>query len=215
MLVTLAQLDAGAISLALLASLARLVVGFGLGLLIALGIGVLLTRRGLLSASVGALLLGLQTLPSVVWAPPVILLLGDGEPAVLLATLLGSVFAMALIVRDALRSIPASYRAVGPMLGAQGLRLVRHVLLPASLPALVSGMRSGFAFCWRSLLGAEMVIGVTRSGLGASLGVSRRADDLPTMLLSLALMVVVAMLLDRLALSRIERAVHRRFALDG
>jgi ABC-type nitrate/sulfonate/bicarbonate transport system permease component len=76
-------------------------------------------------------------------------------------------------------------------------------------------MRSGFAFCWRSLLGAEMVIGVARAGLGASLGASRRVDDLPTMLLALALMVVVAMLLDRLLLARVERAVHRRFALHG
>lgn len=215
MVITLLHVDVNTLSLAALASIVRLVVAFGLGLFIAAGAGVLLTSRGRLSNLFGALLLGLQTLPSVVWAPPVILLIGRGETAVLLATLLGSVFAMALIVRDALRGIPASYHVVGPMLGAQGTRLVCHVLLPASLPALVSGMRSGFAFSWRSLLGAEMVIGVAGSGLGASLGVSRRTDDLPTMLVSLALMVVVAMLLDRLVLSRVERAVHRRFALDA
>lgn len=213
---TLALIGAHALVLAASASVARLVLAFGVAVAIAIPLGVLLTRPGRFTATVGGLLLGLQTLPSVIWASPVLLLLGDGEPSILLATLLGSVFAMTLIVRDAIRGIPASCRVVGHMLGARRWKLLRFVLLPASLPGLTSGVRSGFAFVWRSLLGAEMVIGIARVGLGASLGSARRIDDLPSVLVSIAVMVLVAILVDRCLFAPLERAVHYRFSLaDG
>src|SRR6185369_6665169 len=106
----------------------------------------------------GPVFLGLQTLPSVCWVPLAILTFGINEKAILFVLVMGSFFAIAISLRDGLRTIPPVFRKAGLMLGASGWRLYRYVLLPASLPALASSLRQGFSFAWRSLLGAELII---------------------------------------------------------
>src|SRR5207237_6425242 len=112
------------------------------------------------------LFLGLQTLPSVCWVPLAIVWYGINEQAVLYVLVMGSFFAIALSLRDGLRTIPPLYPRAGLMLGARGWKLYRYVLLPASLPALAGSLRTGFSFAWRSLMGAESIFFVERRGLG-------------------------------------------------
>jgi NitT/TauT family transport system permease protein len=98
-------------------------------------------------------------------------------------------------------------------MGARGWRLYRYVLLPASLPALASGLRQGFSFAWRSLMGAEFVFIIDRHGLGYLLQTGRDFNDVAQVMAIMIVMVVLGMIADRLAFAKLEQRVYRRFGL--
>jgi NitT/TauT family transport system permease protein len=161
----------------------------------------------------GPLFLGLQTLPSVCWVPLAIVWFGITEQAILYVLIMGSFFAIALSLRDGLRTIPPLYQRAGLMLGARGWRLYRYVLLPASLPALASSLRQGFSFAWRSLMGAEFIFVLKNHGLGFLLQTGRDFNDVAQVVAVMAIMVIAGIAADRLAFARLERRIHTRFGL--
>jgi NitT/TauT family transport system permease protein len=202
-----------ALEIGLFVSMTRLVPGFALSVLIGSLIGGLLWRFPAIDEVVGGALLGFQTLPSVCWVPLAILVLGLNESAILFVMIAGSVFAVAIAFRDGLRQTPRTFMVAGRMLGAHGLRLYRHVLFPASLPALSSGLRQGFSFAWRSLMGAELLFMLERKGLGYLLHEGREFADVAQVVAIIIVMVIVGMFADRFVFATIERRIHRRFGL--
>ena len=197
-------------------SLVRLAVGFCVSIVFGCALGLAMWRLSWLDEFLGPLFLGLQTLPSVCWAPLAILTFGIGESAILFVLVMGSFFAIAISLRDGLRQIPPIYRRAGHMLGARRLTMYRYVLLPASMPALASSLRSGFSFAWRSLMGAEFVmIAVKLHGLGYLLDIGRNFADVAQVIAIMVVMVLIGMLADMLVFARVERRVHARFGLAG
>lgn len=198
-----------------LVSAIRLAIGFCLSILLGATLGVLMWRFKGLDEFLGPLFLGLQTLPSVCWVPLAIIAFGLTEKAVQFVLVMGSFFAIAISLRDGLRTIPPLYQRAGMMMGARGWRLYRYVLLPASLPALASGLRQGFSFAWRSLMGAEFVFIIERHGLGYLLQTGRDFNDVAQVMAIMIVMVVLGMVADRLAFAKLEQRVYRRFGLIG
>lgn len=191
----------------------RLVIGFLASIVLGLGFGLLMWRAAYFDRLLGPVFLGLQTLPSVCWAPLAVLVFGINERGILFVLIMGSFFAMGLALRDGMRTVPPVYRTAGLMLGARRLALYRSVLLPASLPALAGMLRQGFSFAWRSLLGAELVLLAQRRGLGFLLHVGREFADIAQVVAVMVVMVVVGMLADRFVFQAIERKVRERFGL--
>src|SRR6266511_984724 len=101
-------------------SLLRLLVGFGISMILGGVMGMLMWRWRALDDAFGPLFLGFQTLPSVCWVPLAVLLFGLNETGILFVLVMGSFFAIALALRDGLRTIPPLYSAAGQMLGARG-----------------------------------------------------------------------------------------------
>ena len=193
----------------------RLLVGFGIGTVVGGLLGAAMWRVRRLDAFLGPLFLGLQTLPSVCWVPLAILAFGYDERAIQFVLVMGSFTAFAIALRDGLRNLPPLYRRAGLMLGAKGWRLYAYVLLPASLPAVSSGLRQGFSFAWRSLMGGEFVFAVQRRGLGFLLQSSRDTVDPAQVMGIMAVMVIIGMAADRLVFARLQAWVSRRFGLTG
>jgi NitT/TauT family transport system permease protein len=192
----------------------RLIVGFAFSITLGATLGMLMWRFKALDEFIGPLFLGMQTLPSVCWVPLAIVAFGFNESAVQFVLVMGSFFAIAISMRDGLRTIPPLYQRAGKMLGARGWRLYVYVLLPASLPALASGLRQGFSFAWRSLMGAEFVfMYIERHGLGFLLQAGRDFNDIAQVLAIMIVMVMLGMAVDRLAFAKLERKVYRRFGL--
>lgn len=200
--------------LGLQVSLWRLVAGFWLSLLIGAPLGLLLWRSKLVDDAFGPFLLGLQTLPSVCWAPLAVLSLGLDYRAVLFVTVMGSAFAIALSLRDGMRTVPPIYQRAGKMLGAHGWKFYAFILMPASLPAFVSSLRQGFSFAWRSLMGGELVLPTPAPmGLGLLLEHGRNLADVAQVVAVMIVMIVLGMLVDRLLLAQVEKWIHTRFGL--
>lgn len=198
-----------------LVSAFRLVIGFCVSVLLGMLLGLSMWGSRGFNRLVGPLFLGLQTLPSVCWVPLAILAFGINERAILFVMVMGSAFAVALAFRDGLRTIPPLYQRAGLMLGAKGWKLIRYVLLPASLPALSSSLRQGFSFAWRSLLGAEFIFVVQWHGLGFLLQTGRDFNDVAQVMAVMAVMVAMGMVVDRLVFARLEHRVYARFGLSG
>jgi NitT/TauT family transport system permease protein len=196
-----------------LISAIRLVIGFAISIVLGLIGGLLMWRWKTVDEFFGPLFLGLQTLPSVCWVPLAIVWFGITEQAILYVLIMGSFFAIALSLRDGLRTIPPLYQRAGLMLGARGWRLYRYVLLPASLPALASSLRQGFSFAWRSLMGAEFIFILKNHGLGFLLQSGRDFNDVAQVIAVMTIMVIAGIAADRLAFAQLERRIHTRFGL--
>jgi NitT/TauT family transport system permease protein len=203
----------GALITASLTSLIRLGVGFAISIVLGGMLGAAMWRIRGLDEFLGPLFLGFQTLPSVCWVPLSILVFGLRETGVLFVLVMGSFFAIALALRDGLRTIPPAYQNAGRMLGARGWKLYRYVLLPASLPAVAASLRQGFSFAWRSLMGAELLFAVQNHGLGFQLEMARNNIDVAQVIAVMAIMVMLGIAADRLVFARLERRVLVRFGL--
>jgi NitT/TauT family transport system permease protein len=194
----------------------RLLGGFAISILLGGFLGMMMWRFKPLDEFLGPLFLGLQTLPSVCWVPLALIGFGLEEKAILFVLIMGSFFAIAISLRDGLRTIPPLYQRAGLMLGAGGWKLYAYVLLPASLPAICSGLRQGFSFAWRSLMGAEFVFQYTQKhGLGFLLQSGRDAGSPAEVMGIMIVMVVIGMVADRLIFAPLERRISNRFGLTA
>jgi NitT/TauT family transport system permease protein len=199
-----------------LVSAARLLTGFGLSIGLGTMLGLLMWRWRPLDEFLGPLFLGLQTLPSVCWVPLGMLTFGINETGILFVLIMGSFFAVAIAMRDGLRTIPPLYQQAGQMLGARGWRLYAYVLLPASLPALASSLRQGFSFAWRSLMGAELImVAVNARGLGYLLSIGREQSNIAQVVAIMIVMVMIGMAADRWLFAPLQRGISARFGLTG
>ncbi|HRK29521.1 MAG TPA: ABC transporter permease subunit [Tepidisphaeraceae bacterium] len=198
---------------ALVVSCSRLLIGFAISVLVGVLLGVVIWTIKSVDQLLGPLFLGLQTLPSVCWVPLGILWFGINERGILFVLVMGSVFAIAISLRDGMRTIPPIYRRAGLMLGASGWKQYAYVLLPASLPALATSLRQGFSFAWRSLMGAELILAAQRHGLGFLLEIGRSFADVAQVVAVMMMMVIIGMLADRFIFAPAERRVHQRFGL--
>ena len=207
------EIHSGPLITASLTSAIRLAVGFALSICMGGVLGAAMWRFKGLDEFLGPLFLGFQTLPSVCWVPLGIIFFGLRETGILFVLVMGSFFAIALALRDGLRTIPPAYRNAGRMLGARGWKLYRYVLLPASMPALAASLRQGFSFAWRSLMGAELLFAVTNHGLGFELETARNLRGVQGVIAVMAVMVIIGIAADRLVFARLERKVLLRFGL--
>jgi NitT/TauT family transport system permease protein len=198
----------------LLTTLGRAAEYYSLALLVGTVVAVIATRARAVRAAVIPLATGLQSMPSVAWVPIAILLFGVRPSAILFVTLAGSIPAVVLGTVSALDSVPQILVRAGDVLGARGIALYRHVLLPAALPGYLSGARQAWAFAWRSLMAGELIVsakGTTSLGqlLSAYQDQSLAADVLAVMLAILG----VGLLMDGLVFSRLEQVALRRRGL--
>ncbi|NUR29405.1 MAG: ABC transporter permease [Catenulispora sp.] len=165
-------------------------VGFAASVAIGTPLGLLVGRFQVIRAGIGPILSGLQSLPSVAWVPPALMFFGPTPAMLYTVVLLGAVPSIAVGVVSGLDQVPPLYLRVGRNLGAKGLASVRHVLLPAALPGYLAGLRQGWAFAWRSLLAAEII--VQSAGLGHSLGfLLKNAQDTNDMAGAFAAIVLI------------------------
>ena len=191
-------------------TMTRGVVGFLIAAALGLVVGVLVARSRLLRAAIGSLITGLQTMPSIAWFPLAILLFQMSEQAILFVILIGAVPSIANGVIGGVDYVPALLVRAGRNLGASGLSLYRHVVLPAALPSIMAGLKQGWAFAWRSLLAGELMVSIAnRPSLGQYLNQSRELGDTSYMIALMIAILVIGIGVDAV-FSRIERGIRRR-----
>jgi len=196
---------------AIATSVERGVVGFVVAVLIATPLGVLISRVRLLRASVGPLITGLQVLPSVAWVPAAILWFGISDATMYFVILLGAVPSIINGLLSGVDQVPPLFRRVGTVLGAGRWQMVRHVILPAAMPGYVAGLRQGWAFSWRSLMAAELIVvgGRLGFGLGALLDQGRQLSDTSVVIAAILLILVVGIAVELLFFAPLERRILR------
>jgi len=191
-------------------TMTRGIVGFAIAAVLGLVLGVLVARSRILRAAIGSLITGLQTMPSIAWFPLAILLFQLSEQAILFVILIGAVPSIANGVIGGVDYVPALLVRAGRNVGASGLSLYRHVILPAALPSIVTGLKQGWAFAWRSLLAGELLVAIAyRPSLGQFLMQSRDFGDTSYMIALMIAILAIGIAVDAVFCS-IERGIRRR-----
>lgn len=192
----------------------RALVGFALSIVIGGVIGIAVTRSRILRVAVGSMITGLQTMPSIAWFPLAILLFKISEQAILFVVVLGAAPSIANGIIAGVDSVPPLLRRVGRTLGARGFRLDREVVIPAAMPTVVSGLKQGWAFSWRSLMAGELLVLIPgTTSVGARLQFAREFSDAEGLIATMIVILVIGILVDSLVFGRIERAVLTRRGL--
>jgi sulfonate transport system permease protein len=192
----------------------RLLIGYLVGLIGGVPLGLLTARWSILRDTVGTTALGLQTLPSVCWVPLALLWFGQTEAAMLFVVIMGTLWSVVIATATGVRNVPPIYRRAALTMGSKRLHIWLKVILPASLPFIVSGMKQGWAFAWRSLMAAEIFVTIlTGFGLGQLLHFGRELGSMEQVIGIMVVIVVIGLLADKIFFSPIERFLHRRWGL--
>src|SRR5450432_1331130 len=190
----------------------RLLIGYFIGIAIGLPLGLFTSAYKFMEDTVGVLALGLQTLPSVCWIPLALIWFGQTEEAMLFVMIMGTVWSVIIATDSGARSIPPIYARAARTMGSQGLDKWTNVILPASLPFLVSGMKQGWAFAWRSLMAAEIYVTIlTGFGLGHLLHYGRELNAMDQVIGIMLVIVAIGLVADRILFSPWERFMHERW----
>ncbi len=205
----------GSYVLAAVISLRRILLAYGLSLAIGIPIGLLLGRVRLIQDTLGSIVLGLQALPSICWLPLAVLWFALTEKAILFVVVMGAVLSVTLSTADGVRNTPPLYLRAARTMGAGGLQLYTGVVLPAALPAILSGMKLGWSFAWRSLMAAELLYATPgRWGLGQVLSMGRELNDMSQVIAVMLIIIAIGLAADRLLFSPAERHVRERWGLQ-
>jgi len=208
-----AQAHTGLLWHAIATTAGRAVIGFGLAVVIGAVIGALVSRIAPLRAAVGSLITGLQTMPSIAWFPFAIILFGITTTAILFVIVLGAAPSIANGLIAGVDYTPPLLLKAGQMMGLRRFSLYWHLILPASLPAFVAGMRQGWAFAWRSLMAGELLVIIANQ---PSLGVLLSTDQDQADMQSATAIIIVILILGigvHTLFSQADRAIRRRWGL--
>jgi NitT/TauT family transport system permease protein len=193
----------------------RALIGYALAIVVGVLIGAVVSRVRVLRAAFGSLITGLQTMPSIAWFPLAILLFQLSESAILFVVVLGAAPSIANGLIAGVDYTPPILLRAGKVLGLRGPALYRHLVLPASLPAFVAGLKQGWAFAWRSLMAGELlvIIGQTQS-IGVLLSAAREFTDTADMISVMIVILIIGIGIDQL-FGVGDRALRTRWGLNS
>lgn len=199
--------------IAIAVSMKRMLIGYGISVAIGIVLGTAVASSKFLEQTLGGLLVSLQSLPSICWLPMAVLWFGLSEKAILFVVVMGSVLSVTISMETGRKQLPKIYSMAGRNLGAHGLKLFLYVLFPASLPYVLTGLKQGWAFAWRSLIAGEMIF--VSLGLGQLLMMGRDLNDMSQVVAVMVLIIAIGYLVDGLVFRSIEKRLRQRWGLSA
>ena len=190
--------------------LRRAVVGYALAVVIGGVVGALVSRIPPLRAAVGSMITALQTMPSIAWFPFAIILFGASNAAILFVMVLGAAPSIANGLITGIDYTPPLLLRAGKTMGLTRVALYRYLILPASLPSLVAGMKQGWAFAWRSLMAGELlVIILGQPSIGVLLSNFQDQTDMAGAMAIMIVILVIGIVVDAI-FTKADLSIRRR-----
>jgi NitT/TauT family transport system permease protein len=191
-------------------TMGRALVGFTLSVLIGAVIGALVSRIKPLRAATGSLITALQTMPSIAWFPFAIILFGATTNAIIFVIVLGSAPSVANGLITGVDYIPPLLLRAGKTMGLSRVAMYRHLILPASLPSFVSGLKQAWAFAWRSLMAGELLVIIfNQPSIGALLSSAQDQTDMTSAIAIMIVILVLGIMIDAL-FTKADAEIRRR-----
>ncbi|AVB25986.1 ABC transporter permease [Pseudomonas syringae pv. syringae] len=210
---TLRDLADGALWKHISASLLRVLSGFAIGASLALVFAAWVGLSREAEAYLEPTFAGLRSIPSLAWVPLLLLWLGIGETSKIVLIAIGAFFPVYLNGVAAIRGIDRKLVEVGQMYGLSRYRLTRRILLPAALPGLFTGLRSGMSLSWMFLVAAELI--AATKGLGYLLSDGRETSRPDIVLAAIIVLATLGKLSDGLLASLEKRFLAWRDTFNG
>lgn len=191
-------------------SIVRALVAFVLAALVAVPLGFLLGLSRTAYAWTSPVLSLMLPLPAVAWTPIFLVTLGRGDATIICVCFLGAFFPIIYSTIQGVQAIPQHAVWVVRSMGASRLHIFFRVLLPSSLPTLITGFKLGLAHSWRTLVAAEMLAAAS-FGLGYMIFAARAYADVPSMFVGIAMLAVLGFSIEHILFGAIERTTVRRW----
>jgi taurine transport system permease protein len=193
------------------ASLRRVFVGALIGIVTAVPFGLAMGVNRYVSTFFTPILRFSVALAGIAWIPLATLWFGYGEGAVTFIIWNAVFFSLVYNTMQGVSQISGDLHRAAMSLGADRVRMIWEVLVPGAMPAIVTGMRVGMGYAWRGLIAAEII--ASSAGLGYLLFLSRRFYRTETIIMSMVIIGLIWLVLDRLALAPFERRTIERWGM--
>lgn len=192
-------------------SMKRIAIGYGISIIIGVFLGLFIARIRIFEETLGSLISGLQTLPTICWLPLALLWFGLNDKAIIFLVAMGAILSITIATDTGIKSVPPLYIRAARTMGARGWKLYFEVILPAALPYIITGMKQGWSFAWRSLMAGELLI--VCLGLGHLLMIGRELNDMSQVIAVMIIIIVIGILVDRLFFIKMEKHIRERWGL--
>ncbi|MBW8825200.1 MAG: ABC transporter permease [Acidobacteria bacterium] len=191
----------------------RALAGYAVAVVIGSLLGISIARTRIVRSAIGAMITGLQTMPSIAWFPLAIALFQISERAIMFVVVLGAAPSIANGLVSGVDHVPPLLLRAGRMVGARGVGLYRHVILPAALPGFVGGLKQGWAFAWRSLMAGELIVIVgNKPSIGSRLDFARQFSDSELLIAWMLVILTIGIIIDA-AFTKADLTLRRRWGL--
>ncbi len=194
------------------ASIRVLLQGYGAGLILAGLLTALATATRVGTDLLETLSSMFNPLPSIALLPLAVLWFGLGNGSLIFVLIHAVLWSVALNTHAGFRSVPEALRMVGRNYGLSGLRYVALILIPAAFPNILTGLKIGWAFAWRTLIAAELVFGVSQGsgGLGWYIFENKNLLETANVFGGLFTVILIGLAVENLIFRNIEkRTVHK------
>ncbi|WP_411383491.1 ABC transporter permease [Pseudomonas sp. L7] len=197
-------------------SLVVLLKGYVLGIVLAFGLTSLAVSTQFGRDLLGTLTSMFNPLPAIALLPLALLWFGLGDNSLIFVLVHSVLWALALNTYAGFLGGSETLRMAGRNYGLRGLRLVLHILVPAALPSILSGLKIGWAFAWRTLIAAELVFGASsgKGGLGWYIFQNRNELYTDKVFAGLAVVILIGLLVEGLVFNTLERLTVRRWGMQ-
>ncbi|TAK50935.1 MAG: ABC transporter permease [Betaproteobacteria bacterium] len=209
------RIASGELPLKALTSIEVLLQGYAIGLALALvfTIAAITTRIG--NDLLETLTAMFNPLPAIALLPLALIWFGLGSPSIVFVLVHAVLWPVALNTHSGFQGVSGTLRMVGRNYGLSGVRYVWKILIPAAFPSILSGLKIGWAFAWRTLIAAELVFGTTSGsgGLGWFIYENKNTLDIPAVFAGLFTVILIGLLVESLIFRTVERHTVRRWGM--
>ena len=197
-------------------SLSVLLQGYAIGVLAAFILTTLAVSTQLGRDLLDTLTSMLNPLPAIALLPLALLWFGIGRGSLVFVLVHSVLWPMALNTYAGFQGVPDTLRMAGRNYGLRGIPYVLQILVPAALPAILSGLKIGWAFAWRTLIAAELVFGASsgKGGLGWYIFQNRNELYTDKVFAGLAVVILIGLLVEGLVFNTLERLTVRRWGMQ-
>ena len=206
----------GVIPARTMVSLETLLIGYGVGIALAAVLTTVAIGSRIGADMLEALTSMFNPLPAIALLPLALIWFGLGKGSIIFVLVHSVLWAIALNTHSGFRSVSNTLRMVGLNYGLRGLKLVRFILIPAAFPAILTGLKVGWAFAWRTLIAAELVFGVSSGsgGLGWFIFENRNQLETANVFAGLFTVIIIGLVVENVVFATIERRTVRRWGMQ-
>ena len=198
------------------ASLEVLVIGYAIGVVIAAALTSLAVATRLGSDILSTLTAMFNPLPAIALLPLALLWFGLGTPSMVFVLIHSVLWPVSLNAHSGFRSVTTTLRMAGQNYGLKGLRYVAKILIPAALPSILTGLKIGWAFAWRTLIASELVFGVSSGsgGLGWYIFENRNELQIDAVFAGLLTVILIGLFVESVVFRSIEKATVIKWGME-
>ncbi len=199
-----------------LTSVRVLLMGYSAGILIAAAFTTLAVSTRVGTDLLSTLTAMFNPLPAIALLPLALLWFGLGVPSLVFVIIHSVLWAVALNTHSGFQSVSETQRMAGQNYGLRGISYVWFILIPAAFPSILTGLKIGWAFAWRTLIAAELVFGVSSrsGGLGWFIFENRNQIQTDYVFAGLVTVIIIGLLVEGVIFRTIEARTVRRWGMQ-